>query len=845
MKSLQALRFAPIALLVYASPAPGQSNPALDLAAYEEFLAAHTDMSAAQLLDMHPAGTFAAHATVSPDQLAYFHAIDSSYLLTANERGLFADHGFMVTDRQARPSFGTTFLDIYNRDLPVFISTDAILHAIHASYDAILMSAEEGFLIGEVDSLLLSLRSQMPALTSVYGFDPAMAPMLRDIDVYLTVASALLDGSAAPYFSEDAPAVADIQALIANKAMSPVTLFSSTPRIMDFSQFTIRGHYTQSPALGRYFQAMMWLGRTEIYLIAPAAGGPAPPQTPADIQRQVVDGALLVEAMNRAGGFPLLAKIDNVIRMFVGESDNVTLPQMQTLLGWTGVAAADKLLDTTALAAFQDTLCAQPFAFQRILSQILASPDPFHPGMIKPASALLLLGQRFVADSYITGNVVYDKISYQGFPVWRPLPSKFDVLYALGNDAAAQLLVTELNQYHYATNLAAMRYLIDGYDPLFWTSSLYNAWLDMIRSCNPPPDRSGLPPFMSTAAWWQEKMNTQLVSWAELRHDNLLYAKQSYTGYALCSFPRSYVEPLPAFYDAAGNLARTGKQLLVPLFESAQVGQGLGRYFETLAGVTDTLGAIARKELGGTPLSAAEVSFLSSMVYPASQECGSQPSGWYYHLYYNTGVYGGQDYIVADVHTCPSDAMGDPVGWVWHVGTGPVNMAVVAATTADGGQFACVGPVASFREYVTSGFLRLTDKEWSDSYAALGAYRPSFVNIYLADSAGRSRGAGESLLTGVTPGGTSDLPQSAVLLQNYPNPFNPTTMIGFVLPRRTAVTLAVYNTLGQCVTTLVDGSMDAGYHTARFDATGFASGVYFYRLRAGDFVRTRGLVLMK
>jgi len=55
---------------------------------------------------------------------------------------------------------------------------------------------------------------------------------------------------------------------------------------------------------------------------------------------------------------------------------------------------------------------------------------------------------------------------------------------------------------------------------------------------------------MKTAAFWQQKMNTQLASWTELRHDNLLYAKQSYTGGTVCSYPYSFVEPFPEFYSA-------------------------------------------------------------------------------------------------------------------------------------------------------------------------------------------------------------------------------------------------------------------------------------------------------
>ena len=61
---------------------------------------------------------------------------------------------------------------------------------------------------------------------------------------------------------------------------------------------------------------------------------------------------------------------------------------------------------------------------------------------------------------------------------------------------------------------------------------------------------------MQTAAWWQQKMNTQLASWAQLRHDNLLYAKPSYSGGVSCSFPEAYVEPFPEFYGRLAAFAR-------------------------------------------------------------------------------------------------------------------------------------------------------------------------------------------------------------------------------------------------------------------------------------------------
>jgi flagellar hook assembly protein FlgD len=87
-------------------------------------------------------------------------------------------------------------------------------------------------------------------------------------------------------------------------------------------------------------------------------------------------------------------------------------------------------------------------------------------------------------------------------------------------------------------------------------------------------------------------------------------------------------------------------------------------------------------------------------------------------------------------------------------------------------------------------------------------------------------------------------PGKISLAQNYPNPFNPSTTIRYALPQRSNVTLSVYNTLGQWVATLVDGSEEAGYHDVKFDGSSLASGVYFYQLRAGKYVATKRLHLI-
>jgi photosystem II stability/assembly factor-like uncharacterized protein len=92
---------------------------------------------------------------------------------------------------------------------------------------------------------------------------------------------------------------------------------------------------------------------------------------------------------------------------------------------------------------------------------------------------------------------------------------------------------------------------------------------------------------------------------------------------------------------------------------------------------------------------------------------------------------------------------------------------------------------------------------------------------------------------------SKEAPVQYELAQNYPNPFNPSTTIRYALPARSHVTLTVFNTLGQSVATLVNEDQDGGYHTAEFNGSGLASGVYFYRLQAGEFGKSRRLVLLK
>ena len=214
------------------------------------------------------------------------------------------------------------------------------------------------------------------------------------------------------------------------------------------------------------------------------------------------------------------------------------------------------------------------------------------------------------------------------------MPDPLDALFVLGNDDVLPLLEEELERYYYAPNLAAQRFLVDTYGYDFWSGSLYNTWLSAIRALNPPEDASQLPLFMQTTAWQQQKMNTQLASWAQLRHDNLLYAKTSYAGYVLCSFPHSYVEPYPLFYERLGNFAgRAGA--FFSNYGDGELIQRIVLHYQRYAEIMARLKNLAEKELAGEPFSVEDGEFLATMLYEKKVGCDTYYSGWLTDLFYH------------------------------------------------------------------------------------------------------------------------------------------------------------------------------------------------------------------
>jgi hypothetical protein len=386
MKRPGLIFFSSLVLLSSFNISNAQTNQ-FNIETYKQFLNSNQNLTTQQLLDMHSAGVFKGDLKLQPQHAFYFDSISIKYNLTDYEKSLIEKNGFMVSERLTKKTFGEAFFDIFQKDMPVFVSTDAILHAFHRSYDRILKDVELAFLIPALDNLLTSMKDQIPSLAVKYSGLPEMEQMIKDADTYITIPLKLLGKNVEPFYSSNNETVNKLISLIENEQPENYSLFSESCRVIDFSQFTPRGHYIDQwhPELAQYFKAMIWLGRTEIYLSAPQSYPlECPRQSFKDIQRQIIDALLISELIQSSNSFLTYENIEDILKFFVGDPDNVTLQNLDYLKQAVYIDGADQLLDSIKVVEFQDTLMKQSFASQLILSQILYS-DPLSPDSIIPA----------------------------------------------------------------------------------------------------------------------------------------------------------------------------------------------------------------------------------------------------------------------------------------------------------------------------------------------------------------------------------------------------------------------------------------------------------------------------
>lgn len=750
--------------------------------------------------------------------------------LSETEAALLQRNHFVVRHSQYKQMY-----DIYNEctwgGMPLFVTTDAVLHIYHVLFDQILAEMEAAHMVSALSTLNSTLITGQQTV-----YNNAQSSQVREAArrnmAFLSVSQALLnDGEfAAP---EPVSALVDSELVLIQAHdgfhMSPV--FGGFSEL-DYSQFQPRGHYTKSETLKAYFNAMMWHGLT-IFTMEPQKFG--------DLSvRHTLQALLLTQQVYslNAGGQSLLdiwSSIYEPTSFLVGRTDDPNLLRYKTIAENVygadfPVLTGDDLNQTDKLDDFMTRACLLP--------------EPKIPnwiyGTFVTYRGFRFMGQRFIPDSYMFAHLVLPDVPERYFP------KGLDVMAALGSGRAETLLDSVYHETSYAgytIRLDAFKHEFQSLPDRDWAQNLYWNWLYCLM---PLLDEkgAGYPPFMQNVAWTDKALMTALASWAELRHDTILYAKQSMTPCCMApEGPRSYVEPDPHLYARLAALVRFTRSGLAAM---NMIPKGYSDKLDLFDSLLVFLMEISIKELQNESLTRAEydnIYCFGSVMEDLVSEVKDPEKPW--------DKSADDMAVVADVHTdsntdfCLEEGVGYP-------------LEIFVIVYENGRLHVTRGSVFSYYEFTRPTVQRLTDEAWRDMLAGreppnMPRWTGSFMDVSaprpdLGDMTPDNLFPKE--FTDVEEHAASVLPANVVLYQNHPNPFNPATTISYALPGPSRVLLTVYNVLGEEMVTLVDDVKQTGLQTAEWDGLDrngrpVPTGVYMVRLVTSYGIETRKMFLLK
>jgi hypothetical protein len=571
-----------------------------------------------------------------------------------------------------------------------FVTADAVLQLYHVFFDFALRNLEQEKLLPLLERLTREMAARSRALAAKSSDARVRQAANRNL-AFFSVGEALLTGKAAQADGAVADVVqAELRKIKAHEGRGECLLFpqpaGGEKHCVDYSQFVPRGHYTRSEALKRYFTAMMWYGQCAFVA-----------SVPEELDAALVTTWLLNQPAEPGGESPaaLWTRVYEATAFFAGLSDDVgpddLWPEIQKLPGAS--ASVEGLLAPEAQARLRGAAEAIAKRKTRILVEMICLPK---------GPQVRFMGQRYIPDSEVLQRL-------STYPE-RCFPKGLDVAAALGSEKARAILLEEIREgkawKEYPSRLDAVTRDLAGVSPEAWRQNLYWGWLWCLKALYEPPAGKGVPFFVTTDGWRRKGVNASLGSWAELRHDTILYGKQSG---AECGDgdewvpdpPKGYVEPNPVFFGRLGDLlavTRTGlqrRELMTPRLK-----EKLER-FEELASF---LKRVAEKELAGQPLTAEENGRIQ--IFGADLELltlsvitDDDLYSWY-EIQSETDKHVA---VVADVHTCESQVLEEAVGPAYEI---------YVVVEMDGYLKLLRGAVFSYYEFQWPASDRLTDEAW-------------------------------------------------------------------------------------------------------------------------------------
>ncbi len=607
-------------------------------------------------------------------------------------RSKLAQNGFAIVDGTYDQLFQVYENNDYH-NFPNFVTTDLYLQAFHTYFDALLRKVEETHFVPQLTELCKAMHGEMLNLART-SQNEELRKRAEHAAAYFAIGHTLLTGS------QTLSVPADLAEEVNTELAQIDALDDSFSDFLDYKEsyfmyslFRPRGHYTRTETLKRYFTAMMWLQT-------------APFGT--DKPKQMQEAALIGQVLRTNKS--LASTYDNLIKpidYLMGQPDNGNVLQVYDLLKKENKTVEDLIGSTQ-----------NQKAFQKKLEKLLAKQVRIQP-KFKASSTYKInfMPQRFQPD----GLVLQEMVDYVNKPTLRPLPSGLDVMAVMGMPAAERILLEELeegkNWSEYEPTLKKTKKLAG---PDTWDKTVCNEWLKCISTLQaekyetPKPEGKHPNYFMLTEAWDKKNLNAALASWAELKHDAILYAKQPMGAECGGGGPeepvmKGYVEPNVKFWQAAIKLLNETDEVMERFGLTTEDTE---RYNENLKEMAELFLAISQKELKGEKLSVEEyreLEYVGASFENLTLDMLRNPDDWISEW---ESVQGADKKIalVADVYT--ANAFNNPEKSVLYEAIGLADE-IYVIVEIEGRLYLTRGAVFSYREFNRPlQEPRLTDEEW-------------------------------------------------------------------------------------------------------------------------------------
>jgi len=576
------------------------------------------------------------------------------------------------------------------RESPVFITVDSALHLYHIFYGNSLKLLEVSSLYDKLKSLSKNMLAESLNAYSDSKYADLKVELKFTAAYFLTGAKLIDADPAGVEVPEEIASLADNEIKLIEGAFD----FARSPILgkdLDYSQFTVRGHYAGNEKLGQYFKTMMWYSISGFPVLDESKSVPALDMD--SLTKAMIIACLL---LNNEESFIDYENIYTTTALYSGRSDDLGIFEIRDLI--TKVYGQNPDMNLFKDSSYHD----------RLLEEALLLPEPKiqpkYTSVTTPAGRQFrFMGQRYSFDAEVMQTLIE--------PIIRPIPSGLDVIASFGSNRAEELLDTYYQPKEkwdkYEENLKLMQKKQAEITDDEWKSDLYKGWLWSIKSAATSfEDTEGMPYFMRNQKWTDKNIHTALGSYAELKHDSILYMKQSGAemgGWPEPIIPYNYVEPNVEVYAKLKWLAENTK---AQLQERNMLKDEIGPVLDQIIDMQDTLMNVSVKELTNQDITDEE----NLKLYRYGGMIDSIIQLMQMNLMRN-GVDTSNDFttaLIADVSTiAPNDYF--PKGTYLEIGNGlPCEIYVVCQT--NGKTYLARGALFNYYEFVSDK--RLTNQEW-------------------------------------------------------------------------------------------------------------------------------------